>query len=149
MRTIFLSFLLGTLLLFTGHLYAKDSAVKTTNSINSAEGELISTQCIQIWQRYKAALSKGNIEDALKYVSDNSKEEFQAALQYQRRSVHLGEITLENIKHNVARFKMLVKFKLIADDDIPPGYSPGDYYESEGYVVFKKNSGGEWKIDFY
>jgi len=44
---------------------------------------------------------------------------------------------------------MTVQAKLASGDDIPPGYSPGDLYKSEGYVVFVKDSGGEWKIDFY
>ena len=150
MKTIFFSFLMGTFLLFAGHIYAEDRIIDKTRTINSEEEKLLITQCTQVWQRYKAALSRGSIEEALKYVSDNSKEEFRAALQYQRTSVHLGEITrLENIKNNVAQFKMLVKFKLIADDDIPPGYSAGDTMESEGYVNFTRDSSGNWKIDFY
>jgi hypothetical protein len=150
MKTIFFSFLVGTFLLFAGHIYAEDRIIDKTKTINSEEEKLLITQCTQVWQHYKAALSRGNIEEALEYVSDNSKEGFRAALQYQRRSVHLGEITrLDNIKNNVAQFKMLVKFKLISDDDIPPGYSVGDTMESEGYVNFTRDSSGNWKIDFY
>ena len=149
MRTIFISFLICTCLLFAGHIYAEDSSVKTSKTINNAEEKIIITQCTQIWQRYKAALSKGDIEEALKDVSDNSKDSFRYALQSQSRAVHLGEISLEYIRNNIARFKMIVQAKLISGDDIPLGYSVGDYIESEGYVVFAKNSAGEWKIDFY
>ena len=149
MGTRFLPVFIGTLLLFAGYSYGDDSAFKKTKPINNPEERTIITQCTQTWRLYKTALSKGDIEEALKNVSDNSKSSFRNALQSQRRDVRLGEISFESLRNNFARFKMTVQAKLASGDDIPPGYSPGDLFKSEGYVVFVKDSGGEWKIDFY
>ncbi len=149
-RAILLSFLIGILLLFEGHIYAEHVTIKTNRIVCDADENIIVSQCKQIWHRYKTSLSKGDIEGALKYVSDDSQESFRSALQSQRRAVHLGEIRLEEyVRNNIARFKMSVKFKLLPGDDIPPGYSVGDFIESKGYVVFIRNRAGEWKIDFY
>ena len=147
MKTVFVSLLICVFFLFAGHVYAEDV---TATTVTDAEKETIVIQCTEIWHQYKASLSEGDIEGALKHVSESEKEYFRYALQSQQRAVHLGEIDLEYVRNNsVARFKMLVKAELMPGDDIPPGYSVGDTIESEGYVVFVRDPAGKWKIDFY
>jgi hypothetical protein len=141
MKTIFFSIFMILFLVSSSQIYAGDSA----------EERSIITQCTLVWQNYKSAISRGDIEKALEYVSDNSKEQFKFALQSdKRRIVQLGNITtLESLKNNIAEFRTSVEFKLSEVDDIPPGYSVGDSIKSEGYINFIKDSSGKWKIDFY
>ena len=127
----------------------QEQTVESKINVSEAEKNVIVSHCIQIWHRYKTALSKGDIEGALQDVSDNSKESFRNALQSKRTAEQLGTIEAESIENTIARFKMSAKVKLRPDDSIPPGYSVGDSIVVDAYVVFIKDPHGKWKIDFY
>jgi len=153
MKSLILLLLTSTLCLYSSYSYAdnssQDHAIKLKGAISETDKNIIIKQCSQTWQRYRTALSKGAIEEALKNVSNKSKEEFRAILQYQGSAVELGDIKAEDIKDNIARFSMPVKTRLRPGDSIVPGYSIGDSIVVDGYVVFIKESDGSWKIDFY
>ncbi len=126
-----------------------EKTIKTKKTISKKEITNIERMCKQVWQRYKVALSKGDIEGALKEVSNNSKDTFRYALQYGRKPEHFGEIRAADIEENIAQFNMTVKDKLLPGDDLSGGHSVGDVIEYEHYVNFVKERNGAWKIDFY
>lgn len=127
----------------------QDQANKARRKLSDSEKNNIISQCAQVWHRYRIALSKGDIEGALKEVSSNSKETFRDALQYARKPEHFGDIRAADIEENIAQFNMTVRDKLRPGDDLSQGHSVGDYIEVESYVNFIKDPTGNWKIDSY
>ncbi|HUO76097.1 MAG TPA: hypothetical protein VMU21_00840 [Thermodesulfovibrionales bacterium] len=128
---------------------AQEQANKSNRKLSDAEKNDIISQCTQVWHRYRNALSRGDIEGALKEVSSSSIEAFRETLLYGRKPGHFGEIRAADIEENIAQFNMTVKDKLRPGDDLAEGHSVGDYIEFEHYVNFIKEPTGAWKIDFY
>lgn len=123
---------------------------ESSKDVSESDKSIIVKRCKEVWNLFRSAFSKGDIEDALKYVSSRSKEDFREFIETEIGSTVLGDITTaEVIEPSIARFTMRSRDKLRPGDDIVPGHSVGDFIPYDGYVVFTKNSDGKWLVDFF
>jgi len=123
---------------------------ESSKDVSASDKSIIVKRCKKAWNLFRSAFSRGDIEDALKYVSSRSKDDFREFIETEIGSTVLGDITTaEVIEPSIARFAMRSRDKLRPGDDIVPGHSVGDFIPYDGYVVFTKNSDGKWLVDFF